>query len=63
DAAPPPEWECPRCVLPAGPDQYSSPAPPKSEPDKTHSAYVKERRSDEDGATILAEAIAKLRGN
>ena len=62
DAAPPTEWECPRCGLPAGPDRDAPPAPPKIEPYKTHLAYVKERRSDEDGATILAEAIAKLRG-
>ena len=33
----------------------------RAEPYKTHLAYVKERRSDEDGAAILAEALAKLR--
>ncbi|HEU4912005.1 MAG TPA: RNA polymerase-binding protein RbpA, partial [Actinomycetes bacterium] len=26
-------------------------------------AYVKERRTDADGAAILEEALAKLRGN
>jgi hypothetical protein len=31
------------------------------EPYKTHLAYVKERRSDEDGAAILAEALEKIR--
>lgn len=62
DAAIPDEWDCPRCGLPAGPDQDSPPAPPKIEPYKTHLAYVKERRSDKDGAAILDEALAKLRG-
>ena len=38
------------------------PDPPRTEPYKTHLAYVRERRSDEDGEAILAEALAKLRG-
>lgn len=62
DAAIPAEWDCPRCGLPAGPDQENPPAPPKVEPYKTHLAYVKERRSAEDGAAILEEALQKLRG-
>lgn len=62
DASAPEEWDCPRCGLPAGPDQENPPAPPKIEPYKTHLAYVKERRSDKDGAAILDEALAKLRG-
>ena len=37
------------------------PAPPRVEPYKTHLAYVKERRSDSDGAAILAEALDRLR--
>lgn len=37
-------------------------APPRTEPYKTHLAYVRERRSDADGEAILAEALAKLRG-
>jgi hypothetical protein len=37
------------------------PKPPAVEPYKTHLAYVKERRSDEDGAAILAEAMQRLR--
>lgn len=59
---PPEEWDCPRCGLPAGQDKENPPAPPKNEPYKTHLAYVKERRSDKDGAAILEEALAKLRG-
>lgn len=62
DAAIPETWECPRCGYPAGRDMENPPGPPRSEPYKTHLAYVKERRSDADGAAILAEALARLRG-
>lgn len=58
--APPATWECPRCGLPAGQNRDDPPAPPHAEPYKTHFAYVKERRSDADGAAILAEALARL---
>src|SRR6476646_4347336 len=51
-----PAWDCPRCGLPAGQDKQNPPAAPKVEPYKTHLAYVKERRSDADGAAILDEA-------
>ena len=61
EASFPPIWECPKCGLPAGTDPENPPAPPRSEPYKSHLAYVKERRSDEDGAALLAEALAKLR--
>ena len=61
DAVVPEEWECPRCGLPSGPDQANPPSPQKVEPYKTHLAYVKERRSDEDSAAILAEALEKIR--
>lgn len=57
----PDEWDCPRCGFPAGHDRANPPAPPRNEPYKTHLAYVKERRSDADGAVILAEALEKLR--
>lgn len=57
----PEQWDCPRCGLPAGQDKANPPAPPKNEPYKTHLAYVKERRSDEDGAALLDEALAALR--
>jgi hypothetical protein len=62
DVEPPLIWDCPRCGLPAGRDRENPPSAPKNEPYKTHLAYVKERRSDADGAAILAEALAKLRG-
>ncbi|MEU8799966.1 MULTISPECIES: RNA polymerase-binding protein RbpA [unclassified Spirillospora] len=61
DVAVPETWDCPRCGFPAGQDSENPPAPPKTEPYKTHLAYVKERRSDEDGEAILEEALAKLR--
>jgi hypothetical protein len=61
EAAVPPIWDCPNCGQPAGIDEENPPARPQSEPYKTHLAYVKERRSEEDGAAILAEAIARLR--
>ena len=59
----PETWDCPRCGFPAGQDEANPPSPPRTEPYKTHLAYVKERRSDADGAAILEEALAKLRGN
>ncbi len=54
-------WDCPRCGLPAGQDRDEPPTAPRTEPYKTHLAYVKERRSAADGAAILDEALAKLR--
>ena len=59
---PPESWDGPRCGLPAGTDREHPPSAPRTEPYKTHLAYVKERRSDKDGAAILEEALAKLRG-
>ncbi|GAA4618267.1 RNA polymerase-binding protein RbpA [Saccharopolyspora hordei] len=61
DAEVPEEWDCPRCGLPAGLDPENPPAARRTEPYKSHLAYVKERRSDEDGMAILEEALAKLR--
>jgi hypothetical protein len=62
DAEVPTEWDCPRCGLPTNRDPDNPPPPPRIEPYKTHLAYVKERRSDEDGAQILQEALDSLRG-
>jgi hypothetical protein len=61
DVAVPEQWDCPRCGFPAGKDSANPPAPHKTEPYKTHLAYVKERRSDADGEAILEEALTKLR--
>lgn len=55
-------WDCPRCGLPGGQDQTNPPAATRVAPYKTHLAYVKERRSDAEGADILDEALGTLRG-
>ena len=61
EVAVPITWDCPRCGYPAGRDQDNPPDPPRTEPYKTHLAYVKERRSDADGEALLAEAMEALR--
>jgi hypothetical protein len=61
EATPPATWDCPRCGAPAGRDAQNPPGKARSEPYKSHLAYVKERRSEADGAAILAEALAQLR--
>lgn len=55
-------WECPHCGLPAGQDPLNPPDAPKSEPFKTHLAYVKERRTESEGEALLEEALERLRG-
>jgi hypothetical protein len=61
DADVPSTWDCPRCGCPAGRDEANPPPPSRYVPSKTHLAYVRERRNDEDGEVILQEALAKLR--
>jgi hypothetical protein len=61
DAEVPELWDCRRCGLPAGRDRNSPPAPTKTEPYKTHLAYVRERRDMQDSEAILAEALEALR--
>ena len=62
-----PEEEIPEVIdsphsgLPAGRDKENPPALAKTEPYKTHLAYVKERRSDDEAKAILAEALESLR--
>ncbi|MQA94059.1 MAG: RNA polymerase-binding protein RbpA [Streptosporangiales bacterium] len=63
EAAVPEQWDCPRCGFPAGRDPQAPPDPPRTEPYKTHLAYVKERRSESDGQAILDEALEKLRAD
>ncbi|WP_344101034.1 RNA polymerase-binding protein RbpA [Myceligenerans crystallogenes] len=60
DVEAPVNWDCPRCGYPAGMDPSNPPIPARNEPYKTHLAYVKERRSEEDGAALLAEALEAL---
>jgi RNA polymerase-binding protein len=61
EAVVPESWDCPRCGLPASLDSDNPPPPPKIEPYKTHLAYVKERRSAQEAAEILEEALKSLR--
>lgn len=61
DAEVPETWDCQRCGFPAGRNREDPPDVPKNEPYKSHLAYVKERRSDEDGRALLDEALAKIR--
>jgi hypothetical protein len=61
EAAPPAEWDCPHCGQPAGQDAQHPPGRARSEPYKSHLAYVKERRSEAEAEAILAEALAALR--
>ena len=44
-----------------GQDRDNPPSPPRTEPYKTHLAYVKERRSDDEAEQILTEALETLR--
>lgn len=62
DATVPDVWDCPRCGWPAGQDEANPPAPLRTEPYKTHLAYVRERRNDSEGEAILQEALTNLRG-
>lgn len=58
---PPETWDCPRCGYPGGRDSENPPAPPKNEPYKSHLAYVKERRTNRDGGSLLDEALKNHR--
>ncbi|GAA2084697.1 RNA polymerase-binding protein RbpA [Pseudolysinimonas kribbensis] len=53
--------DSPTTGLPAGRDRENPPLLAKAEPYKTHLAYVKERRTDEEAAQLLDEALAQLR--
>jgi hypothetical protein len=53
--------DCPNCGLPAGQDQANPPQIAKHEPYKTHLAYVKERRTEEEAEQLLDEAVAAVR--
>lgn len=61
EAEAPRSWDCPRCGTPASRNHDSPPASSRAEPYKSHLAYVKERRSDEEAAQILSEALTSLR--
>lgn len=61
DAEVPQVWDCSRCGLPASRDRDNPPPAPRVEPYKSHLAYVKERRSEDESVAILDEALAALR--
>ncbi|MBP1325243.1 hypothetical protein JOF28_000475 [Leucobacter exalbidus] len=53
--------DCPASGLPAGRDKANPPQVLKNEPYKTHLAYVKERRTEEEAVELLDAALDKLR--
>ncbi len=57
----PVELDCPNCGLPSGQDKDNPPQIAKHEPYKTHLAYVKERRTEEEAVALLEEAVETIR--
>lgn len=57
----PEQIDSPHSGLPAGRDKDNPPAMEKTEPYKTHLAYVKERRTEEEAKDLLEQALLKLR--
>lgn len=57
----PEEIVSPQSGLPAGRDKNNPPLIAAEEPYKTHLAYVKERRSEEECKSLLEEALNQLR--
>lgn len=57
----PEQIDSPQSGLPAGRDQKNPPEVAKNEPYKTHLAYVKERRTEEEAEELLEQALQKLR--
>jgi len=55
------EWDCTYCGFPAGLDKANPPEAIRHEPYKTHLAYVKERRTEQEGQALLDEALDALR--
>ena len=53
--------DSPSTGLPAGRDRENPPSVSKLEPYKTHLAYVKERRTEDEAAALLDEALTQLR--
>ena len=53
--------DSPHSGLPAGRDKNNPPAVAKAEPYKTHLAYVKERRTEEEAEALLEDALRQLR--
>ncbi len=51
----------PNSGLPAGRDKENPPLVTKDEPYKTHLAYVKERRTEQEAVELLEDALAAVR--
>ena len=54
----PSEWDCTCCGWPANRDRANPPERRTVKPYKTHLAYVRERRTEEEAEDLLAEALA-----
>lgn len=52
---------CPSSGLPSGRDKENPPSVVKPEPYKTHLAYVKARRTEEEAEALLEEELTQLR--
>lgn len=57
----PEQIDCPQSGLPAGRDKNNPPQLGKVEPYKTHLAYVKERRTEEEAESLLEDALQAVR--
>lgn len=57
----PEQIDSPTSGLPAGRDKNNPPEVQRNEPYKTHLAYVKERRTEEEAKELLEAALQKLR--
>lgn len=55
--------DSPTTGLPAGRNKENPPTLAKTEPYKTHLAYVKERRTDAEAKALLDDALAAIRAN
>lgn len=53
--------DCPASGMPAGRDRENPPSNDSAQPYKTHFEYVQERRSAEEGAALLEDALKRLR--
>ena len=55
--------DSPTTGLPAGRNKENPPTLAKTEPYKTHLAYVKERRTEAEAKALLDDALAAIRAN
>jgi RNA polymerase binding protein RbpA len=60
DVRVPPSWECANCGAPAGPDRAMPPLPEPDRHGRSHLDQLLLRRTPEEGARALAEALDRL---